>query len=186
MPVPSAVISVPICSLDEHLVEARALDVEDLAAQRQHRLVFAIAALLGGAAGRVALDDEDFGLGRVALLAIGELAGQAGDVERALAPGQFARLARRFARGGGLDHLADDDACASAGCSSNHWPSSSLTRPSTTGRTSDETSLSLVCDENFGSGTLTDSTQVRPSRQSSPVRSTFSFLAMPELVRRSR
>ena len=44
-----------------------------------------------------------------------------------------------------------------------------MTRPSTTGRTSDETSLSLVCDENFGSGTLTESTQVRPSRQSSPV-----------------
>ena len=45
----------------------------------------------------------------------------------------------------------------------------SLTTPSTTGRTSDETSLSLVCEENFGSGTLTESTQVRPSRQSSPV-----------------
>ena len=35
----------------QHLVEARALDVEDLAAQRQHRLEFAVAALLGGAAG---------------------------------------------------------------------------------------------------------------------------------------
>ena len=51
MPVPSAVISVPISWLDQHLVEARALDVEDLAAQRQHRLEFAVAALLGGAAG---------------------------------------------------------------------------------------------------------------------------------------
>ena len=109
MPVPSAVISVPICSDRQHLVEARALDVEDLAAQRQHRLVLAVAALLGGAAGRVALDDEEFGLGRIALLAIGELAGQRGDVERALAPRQLARLARGFAGGGGLDHLADDD-----------------------------------------------------------------------------
>jgi hypothetical protein len=54
----------------------------------------------------------------------------------------------------------------------------SLTTFSTTGRTSEETSLSLVCEENFGSGTLTDSTQVRPSRQSSPVSATFSFLAM--------
>ncbi len=35
----------------QHLVDARALDVEDLAAQRQHRLEFAVAALLGGAAG---------------------------------------------------------------------------------------------------------------------------------------
>jgi hypothetical protein len=43
------------------------------------------------------------------LLAIGELAGQRGNVERALAPGQFARLAGRFARGGGFDHLADQD-----------------------------------------------------------------------------
>ena len=37
-----------------------------------------------------------------------------------------------------------------------------------TGRTSEETSLSLVCEENFGSGTLTDRMQVRPSRMSSP------------------
>ncbi len=51
---------------------------------------------------------------------------------------------------------------------------------STTGRTSEETSLSLVWLENLGSGTLTDSTQVSPSRASSPVSATFSFLAMPE------
>ena len=51
---------------------------------------------------------------------------------------------------------------------------------STTGRTSEETSLSLVWLENFGSGTLTESTQVSPSRASSPVSATFSFLAMPE------
>ena len=52
---------------------------------------------------------------------------------------------------------------------------------STAGRTSEETSLSLVCEENFGSGTFTETTQVSPSRQSSPVRSTFSRLEMPEL-----
>ena len=50
-------------------------------------------------------------LAGIALLAIGELAGQAGDVERALAARQFARLARRLARLRRLDHLADDD-CA--------------------------------------------------------------------------
>ena len=44
------------------------------------------------------------------------------------------------------------------------------------GSTSEETSLSLVWDENFGSGTFTESTQVRPSRMSSPVVSTFAFL----------
>ena len=108
MPVPSAVISVPICSEDEHLVEARALDVEDLAAQRKHSLKVAVAALLGRAAGGVALDDEELRFGGIALLTIGELAGEIGDVERALAARELARLARRLARGGGLDHLGDD------------------------------------------------------------------------------
>ena len=50
---------------------------------------------------------------------------------------------------------------------------------STTGRTSDDTSLSLVCEENFGSGTLQDSTAVNPSRQSSPVSATFSLREVP-------
>src|SRR6185437_3827325 len=63
----------------EHLVGAYALDVEDLAAQRQHGLEFAVAALLGAAAGRVALDDEELGFGGVLFLAVGELAGQRGD-----------------------------------------------------------------------------------------------------------
>ena len=93
----------------EHLVEARALDVQDLAAQRQHRLVVAVAALLGRAAGRVALHQEELGERRVALLAVGELAGQRGHVERALAARELARLARRFACRGGFDDLADDD-----------------------------------------------------------------------------
>ncbi len=67
---------------------------------------------------------------------------------------------------------------ASLGCSSNQVLSASLTTLSTTGRTSEETSLSLVCEENFGSGTLTDSTAVNPSRQSSPVSATFSLRAL--------
>src|SRR6266446_3363484 len=75
----------------QHLVEAGALDVEDLAFERQDRLKAAVAALLGRAAGAVALDDEQFAVGRVALLTIGELAWQVRDVERALAPGQVAR-----------------------------------------------------------------------------------------------
>ena len=68
---------------------------------------------------------------------------------------------------------------ASAGCSSNQLDSCSLTTPSTTGRTSDETSLSFVCEENFGSGTFTETMQVRPSRASSPVRDTFSRFRRP-------
>ena len=70
-------------------------------------------------------------------------------------------------------------ALASEGFSSNHSASFSPTRFSTAGRTSLLTSLSLVWLENLGSGTLTDSTQVSPSRASSPVKSTFSRLAMP-------
>ena len=42
--------------------------------------------------------------------------------------------------------------------------------------------MSLVCELNFGSGTLTESTQVRPSRQSSPVSATLSFFADARLV----
>ena len=48
----------------------------------------------------------------------------------------------------------------------------------TTGCTSEETSLSFVCEENLGSGTFTESTQVSPSRMSSPVVSTFAFFAI--------
>ena len=92
----------------QHLVEPRALDIEDLAAQRQHGLELAVAPLLGGAAGRIALDQEDLRLGRIALLTVGELAGQARDVERALAAGELAGLARRLARLRRLHHLADD------------------------------------------------------------------------------
>ncbi len=62
----------------------------------------------GRAAGAVALDDEELALRRVTLLAIGELARQIGDVERPLAPGQVARLARRLARCRRLDDLGDD------------------------------------------------------------------------------
>ena len=42
--------------------------------------------------------------------------------------------------------------------------------------TSDDTSLSFVCDENFGSGTFRDSTQVSPSLISSPKRKIYFFL----------
>src|SRR4051812_3653947 len=92
----------------QHLVDARALDVEDLPAQRQHRLRVAVAALLGRAAGGVALDDEDLAQGRVLDGAVGELAGQPRVLEGALAPREVARLARGRARLRSRDRLADD------------------------------------------------------------------------------
>ena len=92
----------------QHLVEAGLLDVQDLALERQDRLEAAVAPLLGRPAGRVALDDVELALRRVALLAVGELAGQRAAVERALAPHQVARLAGRLARPGRVDRLRDD------------------------------------------------------------------------------
>src|SRR3546814_11121639 len=47
--------------------------VEDLAAQRHDRLVFAIARLLGAATGRIAFDEEQLSEPRIAGHAIGEL-----------------------------------------------------------------------------------------------------------------
>ena len=44
----------------------------------------------------------------------------------------------------------------------------SLTIDSTINLTSEETNLSLVCEENFGSGILIDNTPVNPSLVSSP------------------
>ena len=76
----------------------------------QNRLEGAVAALLGRAAGRIALDEQNFAFRRIALLTIGELAGERRDVESALAAGQLARLAGGFAGGRRFHHLADDGA----------------------------------------------------------------------------
>ena len=92
----------------QHLVEARLLHVEDLALQRQDRLVLAVASLLRRAARGISLHEVQLRQGRVLFLAIRELAGQPGDVQRALAPCHLPRLARRFPRPGGVEHLADD------------------------------------------------------------------------------
>ena len=92
----------------EDLVEARLLDVQDLAAQRQDRLEAPVAALLGGATGRVALDDVELAPRRVALLAVGELARQRQPVERALAEDEVARLAGGLAGARGREALLDD------------------------------------------------------------------------------
>ena len=181
MPAPSAVISVPICSEPSILSKRARSTLRILPRNGSTAWYCAVAALLGRAAGRIALDDEDLGLGRIPLLAVGELAGQRGDVERALAAGQLARLARGLAGRGRLDHLADDR-LRLGGMLLEPVAEPSLTSPSTTGRTSEETSLSLVCEENFGSGTLTESTQVSPSRQSSPASATFSRFGEPRIL----
>src|SRR5690606_34327934 len=87
----------------EHLVVARFFYVEDFALERQNRLVFAIAALLGGAAGRLALDDEQFGPFGVTLLTVGEFAGQSAGIEGTFAAGKIAGLAGRLTGAGSVD-----------------------------------------------------------------------------------
>ena len=82
----------------EHLVEPGALDVEDLAADRQDRLRHRVARRLALAARAVALDDEQLRLLRVLRRAVGELARHRAGVEQRLAPGEVARLAGRRAR----------------------------------------------------------------------------------------
>ena len=107
--VPSAVISVPISWLDSILSKRARSTLRILPRKRQDRLVFARTALLGRTACRVALDQEEFGLGRIAFGAIRQLSRQRGDIERALAAREFARLARSLAGRGRLDDLADED-----------------------------------------------------------------------------
>ena len=81
----------------EHLVQARALHVEELSAQRQDGLVHVVAAALGAAACAVTLDDEELGLLDVGGGAVRQLVRHAARIERALALDEFARLACRLA-----------------------------------------------------------------------------------------
>ena len=88
----------------EHPVEPGALDVEDLAAEREDRLVEPVAAPFGGPAGRVALDEEQLAGVLVVGGAVHQLAGQAAAGEDPLAVAdQLAGLAGRLA-GLGREH----------------------------------------------------------------------------------
>ncbi len=71
------------------LVARGAGDVQNLAAQRQDRLIGAVARLLGRAAGRIALDDKYFRALRGIVRAIRELAGQPQFAARGLARDVF-------------------------------------------------------------------------------------------------
>ena len=89
MPQPSACDEVGELLVLRELVLAGRRDVEDFAAQRQDRLGGAVARLFGGAAGRVALDDEDLRAFGGAVGAVGELAGQPQFAHRAFARDVF-------------------------------------------------------------------------------------------------
>jgi hypothetical protein len=70
----------------EHAVEPRSLDVQDLAPERQNRLEGAVAALLRGPPGGVALHDEELALAGISLLTVRQLPGEAEVGERTLPP----------------------------------------------------------------------------------------------------
>src|SRR3546814_19363763 len=65
-------------------------DLQDLAAQRQNGLEGAVPALVRRAAGRVALDQEECGLGRIAFLTVRERAGQGRHVKSRRLPDDLA------------------------------------------------------------------------------------------------
>ena len=109
MPVPKGRDQRQYFIAGEQLLVARLLHVQDLAAQRQDGLELSVTALLGAAAGGVALDNVDLALGWVFLLAVSQLAGQAHAIQHALASRHLARLASRFTGTRGLDDFADND-----------------------------------------------------------------------------
>jgi hypothetical protein len=76
---------------------------------------------------------------------------------------QLAGFARGFTRQRGLDTLVMMS-FASCGCSSIHCAEAARQSAFDDRAHFELTSLSFVCDENFGSGTLTETTQVKPSR----------------------
>jgi hypothetical protein len=92
----------------EHLDEVGLLDVEDLSLEGEDGLDVGVAALLGGAAGGVAFDEEDLGLLVALGSAVGEFARQRIPFERVLASGELAGLAGGLAGLGGEDALLED------------------------------------------------------------------------------
>src|SRR5262249_42801100 len=111
IPVPSAVMSARI-SANPSILSRRAFSTFRILPRSgriaRERRARPVAAVFGGAAGGVALHDEELGEGRVLLLAVGELARERPAVEGALAAHELPGLARGLARPRRLDDLLDD------------------------------------------------------------------------------
>jgi hypothetical protein len=96
--------------LDDSIRSKRARSTFRILPRRgQDRLVLAVAGLLGRAAGGVTFDEEQFGLGGVFFLTVGQLAGQRRNAHDRFAAG-LARLTGGFAGGGGINDLLDHGA----------------------------------------------------------------------------
>ena len=162
----------------EHLVDPALLDVEDLAAQRQDRLgVRSRRCLAEPPAESPSTTKSSASAGSLTEQSA-SLPGSERVLQRRLAPGEVARLARRLARLRGLDRLADD-AVRPRGSPPGTRASLALTIDSTKPCMPGLPSLVFVWPSNCGSGSLAEMTAVRPSRTSSPMRfSSFSALAL--------
>ena len=163
----------------QHLVDAGPLDVEDLAPDGQDRLGARVAGLLGRAAGRVALDDEQLGTRR-------GCGWRSPSACRACRRPR-ARTCAGWRRGrcgppcgpGPPGSPCATTLLASVGFSSSQSASFSLVARSTSDRIETLPSLALVWPSNCGSRSRTEMMAVRPSRMSSPWRFSSFSLSRP-------
>ena len=99
-------------------------------------------------------------------------------ISKALLRRVISRALRAASRARAASMIFPAIAFAACGFSSKYSEKDLFIACSTADFTSLETNFSLVCEENFGSGTLTETIAVKPSRASSPETATFSFLSM--------
>ena len=165
----------------EHPVEAGALDVEDLPADREDGLRARIARLLGAAAGAVALDDEELALAGSFDEQSASLPGIADDSSSDLRRVRSRRLTRGDAARVTPARPSARSARPSDGCCSSQSASLSLVAFSTIDRISVLPSLAFVWPSNCGLRSFTDTIAVSPSRMSSPRR--LSSLSLRRLLR---
>src|SRR6266436_1979996 len=160
MPVPSAMISVPICS-DESILSKRARSTLRIF-PRSGRTAWN-SRLRPCLAEPPAESPSTMNSSDLAGSRSWQSASLPGSEAMSSAPLRrvSSRALRAASRAAAASTTLPTMTLASEGCSSNHAAKASLRTFSTTGRTSEDTSLSLVCEENFGSGTFTESTAVR-------------------------
>src|SRR5690606_2456760 len=92
----------------QHFVVAGFFHVEDFALQREDGLVLPVASAFGGAAGRLALDEEQFTAFGVLFLAIRQFSWQSAGIERTFAAGEIAGLAGGFSGARGVNRLGNN------------------------------------------------------------------------------
>ena len=78
----------------QDLIEARLLDIEDLAFKGKHSLKSAVSGLFGRTPCRIALHEKDLTLSRISLLAVCQLTGERGGFEDTLAASQLSGFPR--------------------------------------------------------------------------------------------